>query len=434
MDIQIKAMLGTISLLFSGALLYLSITHYGVSAVTAVMLLIAIMHIAWISRLFQQTLRYPEQLFRALANGDHTLGLPLAHPLRKSYEQARAHMQAAQIDAERQVQFINAVFNHMDLPMLICDEHEQVIEQSTAASKQLGIKIKHLKSLNAGSTEVYKFISEANTNKHGTFTWQHKEQPDTLYIQVSTLRVQYQEYKVVTLQPITEQLNAKEQQAYKQLTKVLTHEVANSITPLASMAQTCLTLLPEGLTFDEQEDKQDLSLALTTLASRSTHLSEFIQEFRQLSNLPASKLQPTNLNELLNSIKQLFTAQHPDVQFEVTCATHTMCTLDVKQIEQVLINLGKNAIEAMTTTTHIAPKIQLTSLVNEQGQLCVDISDNGPGVSEQASKMMFVPFFSTKQQGSGIGLSLSRQIMVQHGGELIYLNRPKGACFRCVFG
>lgn len=434
MNMRFKATLCGVSLLLSGMLLFVAAMHYQLSAITALIILLIIAQIMWLSRLFQQAQQFPEQLFRALANGDHTLGLPTAHPLRKDYEQARSKMQATQLDAQRQVQIINALFNHINLPMLICDEHGQVIEQSTAVNKQLGTKMNHLEALKQGNPDIFEFVSVATTNQHGTFHWHKNEQPETLYVQVSTLHVQYLQYKVITLQSITEQLNAKEQQAYKKLTKVLTHEVANSITPLASMAQTCLALIPDTLQFDEQEDKDDLTLALSTLASRSSHLSDFIREFRQLSNLPVPQLHATQLCALLDTTKHLFASQHPDVDIEVSGITHIMCTLDVKQIEQVLINLCKNAIEAVATMPNTVPKVRLIALHNEHGQLCVDVCDNGPGITEQASKMIFVPFFTTKQKGSGIGLSLSKQIMVQHGGELLYLHRSEGACFRCVFG
>ncbi|AOT10061.1 hypothetical protein S4054249_20580 [Pseudoalteromonas luteoviolacea] len=422
------------SLLFSGMLLYITVMHYQLSAITALVVLFSLAQIIWLTALYHRAQRFPEQLFRALSNGDHTLGLPVTHPLRQDYEKARNQMQETRLDAQRQVQFINAVFNHINLPLLICDEQGQIIEQSSAAKKILNIKINNLESLKQGSPDIFTFVSSATTNQQSSFTWHRNEQPETLYVQVSTLQIQYLQYKIVTLQSITEQLNAKEQQAYKQLTKVLTHEVANSITPLASMAQTCLALMPDGLQFDDQEDKQDLTLALSTLASRSTHLSEFIREFRHLSNLPAPQLQAVQLYELLSSVKQLFDSQHPNVMFRISGITQVMCTLDIKQIEQVLINLCKNAIEAIATTQNTQPQIDLIARYNEHAQLCVDICDNGPGITEQASKMMFVPFFSTKQQGSGIGLSLSKQIMLQHGGELIYLHRSQGACFRCVFG
>ncbi|KZN57284.1 sensor histidine kinase [Pseudoalteromonas luteoviolacea] len=434
MNSQFKILIAACGLVGMGMLLQLALITFGLSATTIVIAISALLLIIWLHHIFCKEKRVPMQLFRALANGDHTLGLPDSHPLRQDFRGAQAQMQAAQLAAEQQIQFINAVFSHMDLAMLICDDQGQIIEQSAAVTKQLGLKVEHLDAIANNNPKIVEFIKNTSKNSRQTFSWQKNELHDTLYIQVSTLWIQAKLYKVITLQSIKEQLNAKEQDAYKQLTKVLTHEVANSITPLTSMAQTCIALLPDSLSFDEEEDKQDLHLALSTLASRSAHLSEFIQEFRKLSSLPAPQLATVELGELLKNIKQLFCLQHTNVTFIIEASDNTLCVLDTNQIEQVLINLCKNAVEALEIGDQTAPKVTLKVLKNDDDKLCVDIIDNGPGITEQAQTMMFVPFFTTKQQGSGIGLSLSRQIMLQHGGELLYLSQPQGACFRCVFG
>ncbi|KZN60381.1 hypothetical protein N478_07430 [Pseudoalteromonas luteoviolacea S4060-1] len=422
------------SLVGMGMLLQLAIVTFGLSATTIVITFSAILLAVWLHHIFRKEKRVPMELFRALANGDHTLGLPSNHPLRQDFRSAQAQMQAAQLAAEQQVQFIDAVFSHMDLAMLICDDHGRIIEQSAAVTKLLGLKIKHIDALANNNPQISDFINKTLKNSRQTFSWQNNELHDTLYIQVSTLWIQTKLYKVITLQSIKEELNAKEQHAYKQLTKVLTHEVANSITPLSSMAQTCIALLPDSLSFDEEEDKQDLHLALSTLASRSAHLSEFIQEFRKLSSLPAPQLTTVDLGGLLKNIKQLFCMQHTGVTFIIEVPDNARCVLDINQIEQVLINLCKNAVEALDICDQNNPMITLKIIKNDRNKLCVDIIDNGPGITEQAQAMMFVPFYTTKQQGSGIGLSLSRQIMLQHGGELVYLQKPQGACFRCIFG
>ncbi|WP_141685409.1 sensor histidine kinase [Pseudoalteromonas luteoviolacea] len=434
MKSQFKVLIAACGLVAMGMLLHLTLTTFGLSATTMVTVISTVLLIVWVHHMFRKEKRVPVELFRALANGDHTLGLPVDHPLRQGFRSAQAQMQTAQLAAEQQVQFINAVFSHMDLAMLICDEHGQIIEQSTAVTKQLGLKIEHIDALASSHPHIVNFIMETRKNNRQTFSWQNNELHDTLYIQVSTLWIQTKLYKVITLQSIKEELNAKEQHAYKQLTKVLTHEVANSITPLSSMAQTCIALLPDSLSFDDEEDKQDLNLALSTLASRSAHLSEFIQEFRKLSGLPVPKLAMVDLGELLENIKQLFCMQHTDVAFVIEAPDNALCVLDTNQIEQVLINLCQNAVEALKISDQPTPKIILRIVKNDHDKLCVDIIDNGPGITQHAQDMMFVPFYTTKQQGSGIGLSLSRQIMLQHGGELLYLHKAQGACFRCIFG
>nr|MDC2856414.1 ATP-binding protein [Ningiella sp. W23] len=133
-------------------------------------------------------------------------------------------------------------------------------------------------------------------------------------------------------------------------------------------------------------------------------------------------------------------ARELQIDIELTIQSQQLVMLDSSQIEQVLVNLIKNALEVLKSSQKysaenaVQPTIEISLAQNTSQQLYVEISDNGPGISEHVVDMIFVPFFTTKQQGSGIGLSLSRQIMLNHGGDLIYIQKPQGACFRCVFG
>ena len=417
---------------------YLLLQH-GLSASLFLLGLINIGMIGHIFNLFKHQQRQAEMVIRALANGDSTLGLGQQHPMRQQFEQVKKQMQTARFNAEQQAQFLQALLIHVDLAVLVCDDDGQVIESNPAVSKLLGQPVKQLSDLGA----IGELILTAEHNLRTTSPWQHGEQQDTLSVQLSIATIQGKTRRVVSLQSIHDQLQHKEQQAYKRLTKVLTHEIANSITPLSSLAQTCTALLPNELCFSDTEDKQDLQLALNTLASRTQHLGEFITRFRQISSLPKTNLAPVQLGDVLERIITLFQqqaqAQHITLALEVK--SPQLVLLDSSQIEQVLINLVKNALEVLalqhqhaSTTTAKPAAITLTLGQNSAQQVYIDVADTGPGIAEHVLEMIFVPFFTTKQQGSGIGLSLSRQIMLNHGGDLVYLAKAQGACFRCVFG
>lgn len=257
-------------------------------------------------------------------------------------------------------------------------------------------------------------------------------------MQISIAEIQGKVRKVISLQSIHDQLQLKEQQAYKRLTKVLTHEIANSITPLSSLAQTCTALLPTELSFDDQEDKQDLQLALSTLASRTEHLGEFIAQFKKVSSLPAPHLKPHVLADLAKQVVALHSqqAKQLNITLNLSVQSQQLVMIDRGQVEQVIINLLTNAIDVLKQLNSPEPAkcIEVSIAQNANQQLYLEVSDNGTGISDHVIEMIFVPFFTTKQQGSGIGLSLSRQIMLNHGGDLVYIKRQQGACFRCVFG
>jgi PAS domain S-box-containing protein len=422
----------------------------GVSATLLLILVISIALIASLLSLFKRQNQRLIQVIRALANGDNTLGFSPYHPMRQHFEGVKKQMQSARFVAEQQSEFLKALLVHIDLAVIVCDAQGNIIESNPAVARLLGTSASHLNEL----SHIGTIVLSAKNNLHSTVKWLHGEQQDTLTLQVSIAEIQGEERKIVTLQSIHELLLTKEQQAYKRLTHVLTHEVANTITPLASIAQTCQGMIPKNLNFTDEESKQDLTLALNTLASRTEYLGEFIASFRQISSLPLPNLVPTQLAPILARIQILHQQQlsKHNIMLTIDNQSQQLVMLDNAQIEQVLINLVKNAIEAVqfhnnqqiilgdneldenTVQGAYQSKISLTIAQNSTQQLYVEVADNGGGIGEHVIEMIFVPFFTTKQKGSGIGLSLSRQIMINHGGDLVYVTRPKGACFRCIFG
>lgn len=415
-------------------------THQGMNATVLLLLGVSALVFGRIHLLVLRQFKLPEQLFRALANGDNSLGLPPNHPLRQHFEQARQRMQQARFSAEEQAQFLRQVLLHSELAILICDEQGRFIEQSPAAARLLGGKLTSLSELQQLQPSLAALILQQSTatspQARSTLTLWRGEQPDTLSVAVHPMTIARQAVRIVTLNSIHQPLNLREQAAYSRLTRVLTHEIANSVTPLASLAQTCHSLLPEGLCFTNDEDKSDLQLALKTLSNRTHHLSVFIEGFRQVNRLAPPQLTTMQLTPLLEQVLLLFKEELTTQQIETTLSIEVQRTLplDPAQIEQVLINLLKNAIEAFQSQPTTEPKqIRFTLGTTPDQQLMLEVRDNGPGITATAAEMIFVPFFTTKQQGSGVGLALSRQIMINHGGDLIMIKTAQGACFRLLF-
>jgi len=425
---------GLLCAALGAALVWVSAAGFQARQLLLLLLLVAVL---WLMRqMLLQQQQLPEQLFRALANGDNSLGLAAEHPLQQHFEQARSRMQQARLSSESQLQFLRQVLWQIDLALLICTEDGQISEQSPATGRLLGLKPQSLAQL---QPTLSAFIQQVQTGTaRGSCPWQRGEQPDTLSVLVSCVVIAGAPMKIVTLQSVQQLLNLREQQAYSRLTRVLTHEVANSITPLSSLAQSCVSLMPAGLCFDNAEDKTDLQLALTTLSTRTNHLGAFIQDFRQVAALPLPQLQPVRLSSLLQQVLQLFSAElaQRQIQCQSVIEQDRTVLLDAGQIEQVLINVLKNAIEALQQqpAAQQPAQIWLTLSALQDDQVRLDIRDNGPGISAEAAALIFVPFFTTKRQGSGIGLALARQIMLNHGGDLLTVPTENGACFRLLFG
>lgn len=409
--------------------------HDGMSAKLLVFLGALMLAVVSLVGLFHTQQKQTEQVIRALANGDFTLGFGESHPLRAQLNEVKTQMQTTRFNLEQQAQFLQALLVHIELAIIVFDEQDKVVEINPASAKVLGKSIHNVADLE----HLAPLVEQTHSSLKTIANWQRGEQTDTLSLQISTALIQGKQRKIMTLHSIRDALQSKEQQAYKRLTHVLTHEIANSITPLSSIAQTCLGLVPDGDHFASDEDKDDLNLALTTLAKRTEHLSEFIARFRQVSNVPKPNLHAEPLDALARRAHQLHLGlcNAANIRFDLEINHTALVMLDSAQIEQVLINLIKNAIEAVTasqqTPTNDAA-IAIKTGQNTAGQSFIEVTDTGAGVADHVIELMFVPFFTTKQQGSGIGLSLSKQVMQLHGGDLVYLKRPVGACFRCVFG
>jgi len=430
---QFLLTLNLIALMAAILLLHKVYQTLGLSATGLLLLLIITGLLLSIFSLFKRQSSQVKQVIKALANGDNTLGLGAQDPMRSYFEEVKLQMQTARFTAEQKSEFFKTLLVHINLAVIVCDAKGQVIESNPAVSRLLGKNINHLDALNHIGT----LILNAQKPIQSTVQWLQGEQQDTLTLQVSIAEIQGKTRKIITLQSIHDLLLNKEQQAYKRLTHVLTHEVANTITPLASLAQTCQELMPEALIFNDVESKEDLQLALSTLATRTEYLGKFIESFKEISSLPSPTLAPTQIVPIVERLALLHRQQlaENNIVLDIVIQHQQLVMLDSAQIEQVLINLMTNAIDALSIHKGQQQiKITLTVGQNSAQQLYVEIADNGLGIAAHVVDMIFVPFFTTKQQGSGIGLSLSRQIMANHGGDLVYITREKGACFRCVFG
>lgn len=374
------------------------------------------------------------QVINALANNDPSLGLTHSDPLSKKLAQLRDQIQHSRLEAEVQAQYLQTLLIHLDISILVVDDNDNILHKNPASERLLG----HLTSNISSLAKLGELISKTKISQRVTLSWQSGEHSDTLSVHISCCEIQGESLKVVSIQSIYQALIAKEQQAYKQLTRVLTHEVANSITPLASLAETAIGLLPDKLLFTDSEDKDDLYEALNTLANRTSHLSAFIKSFHQITSLPKPNLIEINLPHLIEGVLSLFKSQVKAEKIKLIWQdqSSSLIMADGAQLEQAMINIIKNAIEAISTSQQKEITLRLyQSNLNSRQQVLLDIEDSGPGIASHVVEQVFVPFFTTKNKGSGIGLSLSRQIMIQHGGDLNYIDKEKsGACFRLAFG
>ncbi|MDE6349291.1 MAG: HAMP domain-containing histidine kinase [Bacteroides sp.] len=222
----------------------------------------------------------------------------------------------------------------------------------------------------------------------------------------------------------THVLERNEMEAWQKLIRVLTHEIMNSITPIISLSET--------LSEREVSEKNYsvMRQGMQAIHRRSKGLLEFVENYRKLTRLPTPVRRPVPVRELLQDMQKLFPEDYIHIELPETDRT---LQIDRAQIEQVLINLVKNAKEACSRKE--APRIEIKMLPALSWQCLITVSDNGDGILPEVQDKIFVPFFTTKPSGSGIGLSLCKQVMNRHGGNITVQSAVgTGSCFTLQFG
>lgn len=409
---------------------------------TALSLALALSTLATMSRvLFSHghAGRQLTQALRALANMDASMKFPQDVPLQHEFNRVRERILRSRSEVRSQANFLRSLLTHLDASIIVLDDAGNIIHKNPAADRLLGPLPNNTADPAWGT--LGRLFRTVLKPARTIVKWRRGEYEDTLSVNVSFSRNETRRTKIVSIQSIRQALEAKEQSAYKQLTRVLTHEVANSIMPITSLANTAKTLLPQGLQFADEETKVDLEEALLTLSTRASHLNHFIDRFTEVSGLPPPQLQRVDLHGVTRSVLALFEhtfrADQIHVDLSAQPGADYWVMADPIQIEQALVNLVINAVDVLKSTEEKCLSVSIA--FNDYDQLTVDVRDSGPGIEPYVRDRIFVPFFTTKPTGSGIGLSLARQIMIGHGGDLLCID-PKiaggdlgGAHFRIVF-
>lgn len=232
---------------------------------------------------------------------------------------------------------------------------------------------------------------------------------------------------LVSLQNIRSELEQQETQTWQKMIRVLTHEIVNSISPITSLAASLSRIVDTAVVNNNETSSSDRKLikGLGTIKSRGEGLVDFVEKYRKLTILPDPQIAVIPVNDLFNGVKTLFDEQirKEKMQFQIIIEPGDLILhADREQIEQVLINLVKNAIWAVQENDNKIIELHAGELPD--GNVIFHIIDNGFGVETELRDKIFIPFFTTRENGSGIGLSLSRQIMIMHGGSISVQSKP----------
>jgi len=350
-----------------------------------------------------------------------------------------AAISSAKIEKETQFQYLQTILQHIHTAVLTLDEEGEPELVNPLALNTLGIynTRKPTWSTIRNSSPVFaETVISLGESGRQMIRLSSTPSGKQLLILLNTVKIGGKRVKMITFQDIEPEIEQKEMESWQTISRIMAHEIMNSLTPLSSLTDTGIMMLEENGKAKKRESlSQDtidnLHTALTTISVRNKALTKFIGNYRQFSQLPEPEKEEIRVSELLNEIKELHQARCSETG--ITCSIHTgpenlIIMADDAQLKQVLINLVKNAMEAVSDIPE--PKLDIT-VKRILDHISVEVSDNGMGIPPEILEKVFVPFYSTKANGSGIGLSLSRQIIRNHGGQISVESEPgKGSIFR----
>ena len=371
-------------------------------------------------------------------------GKQVSEPIYPEFEEVIENVRELRSDKEAQHQYLKTIVQHVTIGIITFEPSGEVQIFNSAAKSLLGVnQLGNINDLKRVSLPLVKTITELRTGGRDLVRLVRENEETQIAVYAIELSLKGETFKLISLQNIQSELEEKEMDAWQNLIRVLTHEIMNSVTPISSLAKTLEGEIQDWFKKNnvkiKDEELSDFHLALHTIHKRSDNLMAFVNEFRNMTRITLPNLKRVQIKELIERVLILlkYEIASTDIKIQLDVIPDDLrITLDENQIEQVLINLIKNAMQALQAEENEIdnPTIKIKALTIHDGSTVVTIEDNGPGIDEDALEKIFIPFFTTKKGGSGIGLTLSKQIMRLHNGTITVKSKVnEGTTFTLKF-
>jgi Signal transduction histidine kinase involved in nitrogen fixation and metabolism regulation len=324
--------------------------------------------------------------------------------------------------------YYELIINFVNTGIIVIDEAGYVFQTNKEALHLLGMSVfTHVKQLAKIDHQLEEVITKAHPGAKEQISFYNERGLVHLLIQVSGMQLQSKNVRIIAINDINKELDEKEIDSWMRLTRVLTHEIMNSITPITSLSEILLSV--HGNTNKEIKD------GLQVINSTGKSLMAFVESYRKLTHLPTPTPTLFYVNSFAKRMRQLALHQknYPNIRIELDIAQEDLIVYaDENLISQVVLNLLKNGLEAIGNK-RADGLITFKAYADSQEAVIMEIYNNGPTIPPDIMQHIFVPFFTTKEQGNGIGLSVSRQIMRLSGGTLTVKTNPEQTCFTLTF-
>ena len=312
--------------------------------------------------------------------------------------------------------YYELILDFVETGIVVLDDKGVVFQHNRKALELLGMEVfTHVKQLGRVSEEVEKVFREILPGQKMKVEYTNERGKLTPYFRASVFTIQDKSYRIIAMDDISHELDEREIDSWVRLTRVLTHEMMNSLTPVTSLSESLLTL--PGAKQDEE-----LRQGLETIHTTGKGLVNFVMSYRKLTRLPSPEPTLFDVRPFLERMVQLTKHQHVSPNVRITLekvSEDLMAFADESMMTQVMTNLLKNAVQAIGKTE--GGEIRLRAYVDAQDIIRIEVANNGPKIAPEIAAQIFIPFFTTKEEGSGIGLSLSKQMMRLQGGSISLL-------------
>tara|TARA_R110002049_G_scaffold205697_1_gene376188 strand:- start:829 stop:2178 length:1350 start_codon:yes stop_codon:yes gene_type:complete len=400
--------------------------------VFSVLTLVALVFQAYyLIRYVNETNRKIAYFFDAIKNEDFTLRFPekltlkSLEELNHSLNMLNEMIQKIHLKNQTQERFYQEILKQADIGILAINNKGHILFANPRLEHMLNYTpLNHIKQLSQIDENLYRVFSELKPFERRMFELTNEREKIDLAIKSSSFNLDGQELLLVVIQDIHQELDEKETESWTKLIRVLTHEIMNSITPITSISDSILKYHQKADKRPEDGSEYQIRLdntvkGLEVIKDQGANLMSFVQSYRSFLNVPVPDKKIVSAQNLLEKVKLLVgqNREFSNTTIELQMQTPSLeLFIDEKQITQVLINLCKNALQSLSNQENSA--IKLNAGINSAGVKYIEVEDNGPGIPHELINEIFVPFFTTKNSGTGVGLSLSKQILRMHGGNL----------------
>ncbi len=437
---QLKLILRLLLLIvFAGSTVYSFYSlHLAITLVLVMITLLMFLNVLSFQNKIHEQINY---FFEAILNDDFSLNTysknqdAILSRLNNNMARINDKIKKSIVENQQRDQYFRALIEHINIGVLSYDEKGFVVHANSGLKELLGLsQLTHIKQLEKFDANVAGLIIQMKTQEQQVIQVPGVEHKQTLLIKSTPFISQHQQLMLLTIQDIDQQLDEKELDSWLKLIRVLTHEIMNGIAPITSLSQSLSGFFTnQGKPVKKDDLDEDMIAAtirgLSVINDQGEGLIRFVDLYRKLTRLPKPNKKLFKLKPFLENNIILSKAGSYGEDVNITLKVddgNMMVDADEKLLAQVVINVIKNGFEALQTTPQ--PALVIETMMNKHNQIEIAIQNNGPQIPDDVINEIFVPFFTTKEHGSGIGLSLSKQIMRLHGGTLkVYSSEQKTA-------